>query len=436
MIKMKYYDRINELRSQPLDVTADDDFDYNLFKSSGMAAKIANLMINHPYWWQRIIRNFFPLLTIGKISFVARDEDVREVLERQDVFETPFGPDMVDTNGGVEAVLGMQDGPAYRITKDMLARAFRRQDIAEVVTPVSAQLAQEAVAASNGRIDAVQDLITAIPVRVARDYYGYDIKTSEERAFSQWAISMSTLYFADFAGNADVRRMAIIGSKKLERMTMRSLEIERLRKQRSNTPLGRLVEMQSKSPDKISDGDICGAMVSMIAGFVPTNTMAAGHMLDIVMSKAEAFDASRRAALANEDQLLNKCLLEAMRFRPLNPGPLRYLNTDTALGVGQKYQKTLKAGSTVIASTQSAMMDDRVVKDPLRFNPNRPDGNYMLYGHGIHWCIGAHIANSQITHTLKALLVQRNLRRAPGKAGRLNKWGAFPESMWMEFDPN
>ncbi len=434
MIKMKYYDRLNELRAKPVNIGPDDTFDYSAFRSSGFAAKIANWMIDHPVWWMRILRNWFPLLVVGKIGFISRAEDVKEVLERQDVFETPFGPEMVDTSGGSEAVLGMQDGPAYRATKDMLARAFRARDIAEKVSPLSAQFAEEAIVAANGKIDAVQDLITTVPVRVCRDYYGFDIKPDEERAFAEWSIGMSTLYFADFFGNEELRNMVLVGSAKLHRLALRSLKLEQERKMRSDTPFGRLVAMQTKSPDSLSDQDICGAMISMVAGFVPTNTMGASHMLDVIMTKPEAFRVAVAAAKADDDKKLLKCLFEAMRFKPLNPGPMRFVNTDTVVAKGKKREKTLKKGISIIASTQSGMMDDRAVEKPLHFNPDRPDNAYMLYGHGIHWCIGAHIANAQITQTLKALLKMPNLRRAPGKAGQLAKWGAFPDRMYMEYD--
>jgi hypothetical protein len=59
----------------------------------------------------------------------------------------------------------------------------------------------------------------------------------------------------------------------------------------------------------------------------------------------------------------------------------------------------------------------------------------MLFGSGLHWCIGYFIAAAQITQTLKALLVKRGLRPAKGKEGQLQLLGAFPEHLIVEFDP-
>ena len=436
MVQMKYYDRINELRASDPEISADDVYDYGALKSSGVVARIVTWVLDHPYWWMRFLRAWFPVLTIGKIVFVSRNKDVKEVLERQDVFETPFGPDMVDTSGGVEAVLGMQDGPKYRQTKDLLAKAFSAADIDLILKPLAWDLAKNAVEKGNGRLNAVRDLITAIPVRVCRDYYGYDIKPEEERDFAEWSIALSTMYFADFFGSEILRRQTLIAAAKLVRITDRSIEVARKSKLPKTSPLTRLLDLQGKTPEKISDADIRGAMISMVAGFVPTNTMAAGHMLDVLFSKPEAFAMAVAAAKEDRDGDLQACLFEAMRFKPLNPGPMRYVNQEVVIAEKKKHAKTIKKGTTVIASTQSAMMDDRALRDPRKFDPERPYSAYMLYGHGIHWCIGAQIANTQITQTLKALLRQPNLRRAAGKPGKLIKWGAFPDSLMVEYGAN
>ena len=44
------------------------------------------------------------------------------------------------------------------------------------------------------------------------------------------------------------------------------------------------------------------------------------------------------------------------------------------------------------------------------------------------------ISTTQITQTFKALLVRRNLKRASGRAGRLQLLGPFPEHLMVEFD--
>jgi cytochrome P450 len=172
----------------------------------------------------------------------------------------------------------------------------------------------------------------------------------------------------------------------------------------------------------------------MITGFVPTNTMAAGHMLEMLLRRPDFMARARSAALAGDDELLKRCLFETMRFMPLNLGPFRECVRDHTIAAGSRRAKTIPAGSKLLASTQSAMFDERHVDKPFNFNPDRPASQYMLFGYGPHWCTGAFIAEAQITQTLKALLVKQNLRRAPGPAGLLQLLGPFPEHLTVEFE--
>jgi cytochrome P450 len=172
----------------------------------------------------------------------------------------------------------------------------------------------------------------------------------------------------------------------------------------------------------------------MITGFVPTNTMAAGHMLEMLLRRPKFMAAAKEAALAGDDERLTRCLFEAMRFMPLNPGPFRICATDYTVAAGTARETTIKRGTKLLAATESAMFDNRRVVRPRTFNPDRPPTDYMLFGHALHWCVGAYIAQAQITQTFKALLVQKRLRPATGRNGKLKTLGPFPWHLTVEFD--
>ena len=84
-------------------------------------------------------------------------------------------------------------------------------------------------------------------------------------------------------------------------------------------------------------------------------------------------------------------------------------------------------------STQD--FDERRVVEPKKFRPDRRNHEYMLFGYGLHWCIGAFLAGAQITQTLKPLLKKRGLRRAPGRDGQMQTIGLMPAHLSVEFDP-
>jgi cytochrome P450 len=80
------------------------------------------------------------------------------------------------------------------------------------------------------------------------------------------------------------------------------------------------------------------------------------------------------------------------------------------------------------------MMDRRRVPDPSRFDPRRPAGAYIHFGHGLHRCFGAAINQAVLPLMLKPLLKRPNLRRAPGRAGRLRKQGPFAAELHVVHD--
>src|SRR5205807_10621889 len=114
-----------------------------------------------------------------------------------------------------------------------------------------------------------------------------------------------------------------------------------------------------------------------------------------------------------------------MPFMPLNPGPSRICAADYTVPPETPRKTTIERGTKLLAGTESAMFDNRRVVRPRTFNPDRPPTDYMLFGHGLHWCVGAYIAEAQITQTFKALLVQKRLRPAMGRNGKLKTLGPF-----------
>lgn len=55
----------------------------------------------------------------------------------------------------------------------------------------------------------------------------------------------------------------------------------------------------------------------------------------------------------------------------------------------------------------------------MAVNPRRPPGSYNLNGAGFHNCPGTTYAQVTITEIVKAVFSLKNVRRAPGEAGKL-----------------
>jgi cytochrome P450 len=168
----------------------------------------------------------------------------------------------------------------------------------------------------------------------------------------------------------------------------------------------------------------------MIVGFVPTNTIAGGNILEMLLREPEYLKRARAAAREGDDDLLRHCLFEAMRFMPLNLGPFRCCSRDFILGANSSHPALIRRGTRVLASTASAMADTHQVEKPRDYKPDRPASDYMLFGYGMHFCAGVFIAQAQITQTLKALL----RRGAPRRAGPLRRRAIFPDNLLIAIE--
>ena len=113
--------------------------------------------------------------------------------------------------------------------------------------------------------------------------------------------------------------------------------------------------------------------------------------------------------------LISNAAQEVIRWQSPVTHMRRTALTDTVLA-GQAIRK----GEKVVLWYISANRDEAVFADAERFDVGRDNARrHLSFGHGIHRCVGARLAESQIT-SLIAELVRRNIRIVPqGAPSRL-----------------
>jgi cytochrome P450 len=297
---------------------------------------------------------------------------------------------------------------------------------------LAAEIAVGAVAASGGRLDAVQDLITPTLTGICERYFG--VAGPDEPRFAQLAIAMATYIFGDPTDNPTVREEALRAGDELRAIIDAAIAQARRTPAGADVIVSRLLKAASPDGAPAPDPIVRAILSGMICGFVPASTMAGGNMLEMLLRRPDMMRQAQAAACADDDILLQRCLWEAFRFLPLHPGPFRVCTEDAVIAVGASRAKQIKRGTKMLVGTHSAMFDPRRVANPTDFDPGRGPKDYMLFGYGLHRCIGEPLARAQITQTLKPLLRMKNLRRASGPDGHLTKDGLFPAHLAVEFD--
>ena len=398
-------------------------------------------------WLQRWLGDIpIPVWRPGWV-LVTRDEDVREVLSHDKEFVVPWHLDVQLLNDGrlpgTPFILGLDrvggQAQLYRKGLKEVMGAFRREDVGLVVAPRAAEYAASVVARAGTRpLDAIQDLFVDVFIDTCEQYLGVAVPAHVQHAeFYQWTVAVSGLLFGPPFERDRALRTAEAGADRLAYLI--DLAIEDALQNTPPRPAGpetrvmtRLARRHLADPRDMSWETMRSIMMGMVTGSVPTNAIAAGHILELLLSWPEAMELAYTAAAGGDDEQLSRCLFEVMRFRPLNPGPWRRCGKKPyVLARGTWRERKIRPGTYLLASTQSAMFDPRSVARPQRLDPARDEADSLLFGHALHWCAGKYIAQAQITQAFKALLSQGAIRRAAGADGQLQCLGLFPEHLFV-----
>lgn len=442
MIKPKYYKRIRELAARNVDLT---DFDFTrLGKGGGLGSGLARSRTLHA-----LLRIFWPVGRIGNFGWVVRHADVSEVRRRSEEFAAPYGEEMVQLTGGANFLLGMSDGPAYRRQLAFMHKVLLPEDVSGLIGSNAQRLSEELIACCAGEIDAVEDYLFRVASETCADYFGLEIE--DPIAFAQWLMSLSALLFADYTGEEHIHQLALAGASRIRRVIDDAIararavgeghagrdagpevEASRLAWYKS-TIVGRLVQLQLADPvDGPSDAEIRAIIMGTAVGYVPTGGGAGGNILNFLLDRPAWLARAREAAATDDDARLGRIIAEAMRFAPpIDPGLPRHVTRPAAVG-----KVVFPQDATLLVAAAAAMFDGRVVAAPGAFDPDRDVAQDLQFGgEFLHYCLGEQIARTLLLESLKPLLRQTELRRAPGAKGRLATIGPFPQHLAVVFRP-
>lgn len=383
-----------------------------------------------------LLRRHDPIVTVGKLAIISRYDDVLEVLKNNEAFSVTeiYLKKMEITTG--DFVLGLPDDAQYEREIGIMRDVVKPDDVARIDS-LSKQWAEEQVAgfAASGRIDAVEGLSRIVPTRLVEEYFG--TPGPDRATLQRWMRVIFREIFLNIENDPGMQAEAVKAGVELNAY-LNGLIAER-KAQIAASPdayddfTSRLIKLQIADPARLDDDTIRRIIGGTIVGTVDTNSKAIAQALDQLLDRPLTLSAAHDAAVADSSDF-DSYIWEALRFNPQNPFLIRHCEKDTVVAAGTDREKTIKAGSTVIVGTTSAMFDDLVFPEPNDFRTDRPFDKYIHFGYGQHTCFGRYFAERLIPQTAKALLKKSGLRRAEGADGHIRYDGAFPDSLIVEFD--
>ena len=282
----------------------------------------------------------------------------------------------------------MMDPPQHERLRKLVNRAFTARRIAEwepVARRVIEGLMDELVGA--GSFDVVADLSGPFPVEVISEILG--VPSADRQQLRHWADDMlhrevGNPFLPDSAMAAAANLFGYLYDFTQER-----------RAHPGDAMIDHLIAAEVEQDDgttaRLDDLDVARFAALLAAAGAETVTKLVGNG---VMTFAEHPDQLER--LKDDPSLAPSAVEEVLRWRAPSQYQGRYCVADRTFEGG-----TIRAGSPVLIVTGAANRDPRAYDEPDRFDISRSGAMPISFGHGIHFCIGAHLARleGQITFT-------------------------------------
>ena len=318
---------------------------------------------------------------------VTSFDHVQEVFQRHNDFPVPYQRQVDHLSWDPTFLLAMKDTPDYWQTLEQVKALWRTEDL-DFVRQIDWEVSERKLAEAGGRIDAIQDSMVPVTEAVIGRYYGVPIPEASRQSFFDGCMHVAGFLFGAQSVAPKAVRRAQEAISVVWQVIDNAIAEARKTPLPDNTIIGRC-----HAQDITDDQHLRSYLMGMIMGYLPTNTLANGHALDVILNNADAYRIGCDAAGEDDRDRMLRVVHEALRISYILPGLWRTVPETQSLGVGSQKEYKVEKGRMIYISGMSAMQDSRRVHKPNKFDPDRSPDVYMIYGYQFHYCVGAAIAD-------------------------------------------
>jgi cytochrome P450 len=341
---------------------------------------------------QRIDMSGMPHEESKPVFMVYRHEEVQQMLRDNETFSSAIVIDAFGDVLGKHVMLGM-DEPEHGRHRALVSKAFSQKALARWEDELVGKVGNELIDrfADRGRAELVKEFTFPYPSQIIAGLLGLPRKDYPQ--FQRWSISLLS-----FTINPERGRAASNALREY------FVPILAARRQEPRDDLISNLAQAETDGEKLSDEEIFSFLRLLLPAGVETTYRSLGNMLFGLLSKPDQLGAVRA-----DRSLLPQAIEEAVRWEPPLLTITRVATRDTELaGV------PIPAGSSVMPMLGAANRQDDRYPDPDRFDIFRPARAHIGFGHGVHVCLGMHLARLEMRVALNLLFDRLpNLRLDP-----------------------
>ncbi|WP_406251138.1 cytochrome P450 [Streptomyces cyaneofuscatus] len=308
-------------------------------------------------------------------------DDIARILADTTTFSSDtaraFNPPQPDLDFFDMGNLVTTDPPRHRQLRSLINSGFTPRAVAGL-TPMIERITHTLLDAVDGkdRFDLIDSVAYALPITVICELLGLPME--DEPLFRVWGEALGTVDAATVPPD-QLRDEVAPAVRDMNAYLMD--QVRRRRKQPTDDVISKLANAEVDGK-QLEDGEIVGITgLTMFAGHATTMALIANAVL--------LFDRHPEAgaAVRADRSLLRNAAEEVLRLRPPFPRLARVVTADTEIG-GHK----IAAGELVTPWIGAGNRDASRFPDPDRFDIHRHTGSSLVFGQGIHFCLGAPLA--------------------------------------------
>jgi len=351
-------------------------------------------------------------LRIGRRVIAVRHAHVTDLLRRDGEFGiAPINKDKIEAVNGGPFVLGMDRSEVLERERRALYAALAATDFTMLKTELQSGVAARLRASAPGApLDVVSDYARPLATRTAQLLFG--VSGPDDDFFMEVARSIFGHTFLNIGNDAAIRDRAIKAGAFMQQWLTEEIARRRAAGELKADMMGMLLRQEI-----LDDDGVRRTLGGMLVGSIDTTTSCVAKIVKVASGDPALYAAMVRDR--NDLQRLNGWCNEALRRWPHNPIVLRQGLCDADLG-----GCAVRAGDTVLAWTQAAMLDPAIFPEPERLRPDREPASYLHLGGGVHPCAGRAVNRFQIP-----MLVAGLLDRGFGRVGAVGWAGPFPNRL-------